>query len=449
MSSTVKKQQRRRQAMPRPPSVPRVAVKAPPLQDAEGMATLANKLTAEAAASPALFVSPPYLAPLQAAAAALGSAITAAQGGTDAAQPPQAAQPAPATADPEVFYPSPRVSVFADLTFVSQLPASVCPGENWFRLLIGAHMGHDSFEPNLRGVYVGRVRVAMSRIPGGFASTYTWVDAQGVTRPVPHYRQLGATWFHCREAMEDLVVDLIVYFRSIEVDLGEKHARKAPPPPYCPATLAAPVPVPEAPSTSAVAPCPPATRFDLWPEFPLAPLRAPEPDPPKPLDRWPIAIRIGLGVGPELIASGWGSFRFSGELGARYRWASIGTEVHGDPSLGTLTYPEGSVRFARISGALLLCAHFGWFVGCGVSDTGKLLFPNHVQALPASAFYGAAGGRAGLEFPLIAPRLFLRTALDLLAPIRPASYTAAHSTLFQVAGPGVVLGFNLVLELSP
>jgi hypothetical protein len=86
MSSTVKKQQRRRQGMPRPPSVPRVAVGAPPLRKAEGMATLANKLIAEAAANPGLLVTPPYIPPLQAAATALGSAITAAQGGTDAAQ---------------------------------------------------------------------------------------------------------------------------------------------------------------------------------------------------------------------------------------------------------------------------------------------------------------------------------------------------------------------------
>jgi hypothetical protein len=85
MSSTVNKQ-RRRQAMPKPPSTARVAVKAPPLQNAEGMATLANKLIAEAAANPGLLVSPPYIAPLQNAAAALGSAITAAQGGPDAAQ---------------------------------------------------------------------------------------------------------------------------------------------------------------------------------------------------------------------------------------------------------------------------------------------------------------------------------------------------------------------------
>ena len=31
-------------------------------------------------------------------------------------------------------------------------------------------MGIDSFAPNPRGVYIGRVRVVLSRIPGGFAA---------------------------------------------------------------------------------------------------------------------------------------------------------------------------------------------------------------------------------------------------------------------------------------
>jgi hypothetical protein len=78
--------QRRRMAIPKPPSAPRVAVKAPPLQDAEGMATLASLLIAAALANPSLFLNPPYVAALQAAVASLSGAITTAQGGSDAAQ---------------------------------------------------------------------------------------------------------------------------------------------------------------------------------------------------------------------------------------------------------------------------------------------------------------------------------------------------------------------------
>jgi hypothetical protein len=204
-----------------------------------------------------------------------------------------------------------------------------------------------------------------------------------------------------------------------------------------------------APKTEQVTLCP-ATRFDIWPEFPLAPLRAPEPDPPKPLDRWPFAIRFGAGAGPELIASDFGSVRVSGELGVRYRAVSVGVEVHGDPPLGSLSYPSvGVVSFARLSGAFLLCGHWALFVGCGVGDAGKLLFPNHVQALPASVFFGAAGVRAGLEFPVGAPRFFLRVAGDVLAPIHAASYSTARGNIFQVAGTSLGLGLSFVAELAP
>jgi hypothetical protein len=107
------------------------------------------------------------------------------------------------------------------------------------------------------------------------------------------------------------------------------------------------------------------------------------------------------------------------------------------------------VGFARLSGAALLCAHWGWFVGCGVGDLGRFLFPDHSQRLPASTFYGAAGVRAGLEFPVAPPRFFLRTAFDLRAPIHPASYTFGSTTVFQAAGLGVGFGLGFVAELAP
>jgi hypothetical protein len=113
------------------------------------------------------------------------------------------------------------------------------------------------------------------------------------------------------------------------------------------------------------------------------------------------------------------------------------------------------VSFARVSGAILVCGHVGWFVGCGVVDAGAYLFPNHIQALPPAAFYGAAGARVGIEAPILPPRLFLRTLFDLRAPIRPVSYTlgmnnmTTFQTIFQSAAPGLGLGLGLLLELPP
>jgi hypothetical protein len=98
---------------------------------------------------------------------------------------------------------------------------------------------------------------------------------------------------------------------------------------------------------------------------------------------------------------------------------------------------------------LLLCAHWGWFTGCGVGDAGRIWFPNHIQALPASILYGAAGVRVGLEFPVAPPRLFLRSALDLLAPIHPAKLSLGGAPIFEAAGPSVGLGLGVVVELAP
>jgi hypothetical protein len=192
------------------------------------------------------------------------------------------------------------------------------------------------------------------------------------------------------------------------------------------------------------------TRFDLWPEDWTRHLPKPRPEPPPLPERWPVAIRVGIAAGPELVASNWGSVGVSADVGVRYRAFSAGVEVHGDPPLGSIVYPSvGAVSFARLSGALLLCGHFGLFVGCGVGDVGRFIFPNHIQVLPASDFYSAVGVRAGLEFPVAPPRLFLHTAVDLRAPIHPAQTTVRGASIFEAAGPGVGLGLGLRLELPP
>jgi hypothetical protein len=237
--------------------------------------------------------------------------------------------------------------------------------------------------------------------------------------------------------MDEIVTNIAMEIGVIEVHLWRRLPRPA---------------VPACPATSKPEPlqCP-DSRFSVWPaEWPLPPLPKPKPDPPKLPERWPAAIRLGGGGWAEVVAAGWGSAGVAAEFGARYRAVSFGFEAHGDPALGSKLYPEvGVVSFARVSGALLLCAHLDWFVGCGVGDAGRILFPNHVYGLPASAFYGAVGARAGLEFPIFAPRVFFRTAVDMRAPLRPASYSTARGNFFEVAGPGVGLGFALLYELAP
>jgi hypothetical protein len=181
----------------------------------------------------------------------------------------------------------------------------------------------------------------------------------------------------------------------------------------------------------------------------MAPLPKPKADSPPPLERLPLAIRIGAAVWPELIASGWGSLGFSADVGVRYRFLSANIEAHGDPSLGSQAVANGSVSFARMSGALLACAHFVWFTGCAIGDAGRIFFPTRPPALPPSTSYAAAGVRAGLDFPVAPPRFFLRAGMDLRAPIHPVTYAPPRSSPFQVAGLGLGLGLGVLVELPP
>jgi hypothetical protein len=68
---------------------------------------------------------------------------------------------------------------------------------------------------------------------------------------------------------------------------------------------------------------------------------------------------------------------------------------------------------------------------------------------PPSAFYGAAGVRARLEFPVAPPRLFLSVAVDMRAPIHPVSYTHGGASIFVSAGLSAGLGLGLLAEFPP
>ena len=347
-----------------------------------------------------------------------------------AQQRPQAAQ-----ADPQVFYPYPRVYVFAELTFVRDPKASVCPDEPLLRLMFGARMGIDSFAPNPRGVYVGRVRVELSRTPDGFAGSYTWEDTGGRTDHSPRFVQRGDTSLHCKEVLENVLLGLAMHFGLIEMDLGTKYARKTPPP-YCPA----PPQLPGAPPAE-VSACPTASRFERWPtESPLSPLRAPEPDPPKPRESlfW---LRFGAGVWVDYISNDRGSLGLTLDASVRRGWFSIMAEGRGNPPLGTTLIPTGAgVRFARVTGALLLCGHVDPLVACLKAQAGAVLFPGTMPPV-AAQLYTAVGVRVGLEFP-VKPWFLVRLDGEVLPTIAPASAFIYNQSVLQVAGWNAGLGLS-------
>jgi hypothetical protein len=312
-----------------------------------------------------------------------------------------------------------------------------CPTAEALRAYVANALGFDPFDATVPGMIpVGRFHVAVARTqrgalvirarfedPSGGQSFDTAFDARPIrARTCDHLLRLHVT--------EEIATELRLQRARVQA--------LVPPSTTCPAT-AAPEGAPSACWDS---------RYAIWPER-LPKVEKPKPSPELP-ERWPIAVRLGAAVWPELVASGWGSLGLSVEGGARYRFVSASVEVHGDPPIGSVTFQNaGTVSFARVSGALLVCGHYSWFVGCGVGDAGRFIFPNHVQVLPASTFYGAVGARVGLEFPVAPPRFFLRVAVDMRAPIPPASYARQGAVVFETAGPGIGIGIGGLFELAP
>jgi len=312
-----------------------------------------------------------------------------------------------------------------------------CPTVEDLRADVAKEMKYDAFAQNgVPGARVGRFNVIVSRgAAGALLIRLSFDDPSGKEIFDTDFEGTPPTARTCNHLVRKHVVTDIV------TELTLQMARQA-------RELARRTACSEQTSGAARPPYP-DSRFSLWPtEWPLPPLHRLAPDPPKPPETAPVALRIGGSVWPELIANGWGSFGVSIEAGARYHAFSLGVEAHGDPPLGAVAVQNvGEVSFARVSGALLLCGHWGWFTGCGVGDAGRFLFPVHGQVLPASAFYGAAAVRVGLEFPVTPQRVFLRAAVDLRAPLHPADYVRAGTTIFEAAGPSVGLGLGLLTEL--
>jgi hypothetical protein len=208
-----------------------------------------------------------------------------------------------------------------------------------------------------------------------------------------------------------------------------------------------PAPPPEQKTCPECPPAPPAP--ECTPEPLPPPLEVPGPTKPPP-EKPPFAFRVGAAAGADFFATDGGALGLSADFGVRYREFSAAIDAHGDPPLGShLVTNVGSVSEARVMGALLLCGHYGHFIGCGQAAGGAVLFPGHVPLLPASTRYGAAGIRLGLEFEL-APRFFLRVGLDVLLPFWRTNFPGLQpgGSVFEIISPNIGLGLGGLWELG-
>ncbi len=214
-----------------------------------------------------------------------------------------------------------------------------------------------------------------------------------------------------------------------------------------PKTSAPPACVPvEAPAPAPVCP-PPAPAPRCEPEPTSQPTSAGPPDPPPPETKTPLVFRVGSGVWADYFSNDRGSLGLTLDMSIRRGWLSLIVEGRGDPPIGSTQIPNGgSVSFARVTGALLLCAHHNVLVGCLKGQGGRILFPSALPALPAQT-YAAIGVRIGLEFPVV-PWFLVRLDGELLPPIDPPTAVIHHQTLFQVAGWNAGLGLSTMFVMG-
>jgi hypothetical protein len=319
------------------------------------------------------------------------------------------------------------------LEYVLGPGTGACPGEDFFRNVVAGHLGgRDPFDPSAEK----NVKLTIRRAGPGFGALFVLFDADG--------KRLGNSTevfdASCTEVVETAGAVVVPWL----IPIGP--SKKVPTPTPCPEAQ----PCPDCPLCSE----PVITKFDMWPEkLPMAPFKGMEPDPPKPPEPFSTAVRLWLSGGVELVANDWSNVGLSAGVGFRYHSVSFNFEGHVNPPMDTHSYPDGKVNFVRLTGALLVCYHVGWFVGCAVGDAGSIMFPTRVQLLPSSILYASVGARVGMEFPLpiLPPRLFLAVHVDVMAPLNQRSFSSMSFSMsepiFEVAGPSAGLFFGPVLEL--
>ncbi len=118
------------------------------------------------------------------------------------------------------------------------------------------------------------------------------------------------------------------------------------------------------------------------------------------------------------------AFAVTGDIGFQVSWFSLAAEVRWDPPAGTTMADGIEVSTTLVLGALVPCAHYQWFAGCLVGELGRYqasATATGVTPDEQTTLYGLAGARVKFEIPVVADRLFVSLAANLLgAPMRPS-----------------------------
>jgi hypothetical protein len=290
--------------------------------------------------------------------------------------------------------------------------AQGCPDEQLVRSAITAQVRRwDPFSPT--GPW--HLGALFMRTPQGYEAVAELRDPTGTVA----WRRVLMARPTCADLVEDLAVVL-----ALQIKEPEPTQPSPPPPPPFPLRQ-----LPEAsrpPEPLPIAPPPPATR--------------------RPVLRFGARAAMDVGTAPRP------AFAITADVGVRVSWFSVAGEFHYTPTAGATAMNGLEVSTSLALGALVPCAHVGWFAGCLVGELGRFegsIAQASITPEQRSMLYGAGGGRVGFEIPVLADRLFARVNATLLgAPYRPELQITMPSPQIAWQAPAVSASFGTGLAAA-
>jgi hypothetical protein len=270
-----------------------------------------------------------------------------------------------------------------------------CPDEAHLRREFAADFGYDPIQEGASS----RLTIAVTPGPGGILlATMELRDASGTVSWKGHHKA-----YDCAILLNGVSL-------SVRIGIDRIAPLRSPPAPVPTAPRAA-EPVTAEPVTAEPKPEPAAADRMPAPgsEVPVALTRTrPAPGAPSTSPVPHMLMDIGFGAAFRLGAAPAPSLSLGIQGGLRWSLVSLALEARGDlPTSG-----EEEFSTSRIALSFLPCGHVSIVVGCLVGTVGRERASNEEDN--GSAWYAGAGGRLGLEVPLMGPILF-RASGDLVA----------------------------------
>ena len=206
-----------------------------------------------------------------------------------------------------------------------------------------------------------------------------------------------------------------------------------------PSPAVAPAPTrPAPPASTPAAPSPPlsADPLDTPPEHDGAPRPTREP-----------AVHYEIGAG-AVGSAGTAPLPTAGaEVFGAMTWEhfALGLEGRADGAASSTSVSGASASVRLAMGTVSPCYALGVFRGCALASAGAVTAEGTAATVAqrsATSFYGAVGGRVGLDQPLFGP-LALRVHADAFAPLTRTRVRVGEAVLWETQALSGALGIAL------